>query len=166
MKITLDIPVDRIANMMVSAIESGDPVTCARKGGWCWGIYYRTRFTDPPETKGVIWYAMPEFYDLGTFQIEIIEVADESAFQWFYDDESPCEAMFGGGADWDVTTAKNLASGALKSHIIERNHLIAGLAVMAEKFSHQFGQILCDDTDAPCADAFLQAVVFGEEKYA
>jgi hypothetical protein len=164
MQITLNIPADRIANLMCSAIESGDPVTTASKGGWCWGIYYRTRDTEPP--KGNWHYDRPDFYDADDFQIEIIEVADENAFQWFYDDGTPCEGMFGAGADFDVTTDKNLASGALKSHIVTRDHLHAGLAVMAEKFPHAFAQILQDDTDAPCADAFLQAVVFGEEKYA
>jgi len=144
--------------------RSGDPVTTARKGGWCWGIYYQTRGTEPP-SSGIWYYDHPEFYEADDFQIEIIEVADENAFQWFHDDGALCNGMFGAGADWDVTTVKNLESGALKSHIIKRSHLRAGLAVVAQKFPHAFGQIMEDNTDAPCADTFLQAVVFGEEKY-
>jgi hypothetical protein len=166
MKIELEIPADRIANMIISAIESGDPVTTASKGGWCWGVFYKARDAEPPKTNGVHWYAMPEFYDNDGLQIEIIEVADENAFQWFYDDGSACEALFGAGADWDVTTSKNLASGALKSHIINRAKLEAGLTAMALIFPHQFSQVIEDNTDAPCADAFLQAILFGEEKYA
>lgn len=43
MHIKLEISAERIANMMISAMESGDPVTTAAKGGWCWGIYWHTR---------------------------------------------------------------------------------------------------------------------------
>jgi hypothetical protein len=145
MKITIEISADRIANLMCSAIESGDPVTTAAKGGWCSGIYYRTKAHEPP--KGY-WYVDPAFYESSQFQIEIHEVADENIFDVHAPDET------------------NLASGALKIHTIRRKDLMKGLAAMAEKFPRQFAQILKDDTDAPCADAFLQAVVFGEEKYA
>jgi hypothetical protein len=165
MKIELEIPADRIANMMISAIESGDPVTTARKGGWCWGIYCRGRDAELPSSGH--WYSGPALYEADDFQIEIIEVADENAFRWFYEDGTPRDDddLFGGG-DCDITVAKNLETGALKSHIIRRDHLRAGLAVMARKFPRQFGQIMDDDTDAPCADIFLQCVLFGEEKYA
>jgi hypothetical protein len=37
---------------------------------------------------------------------------------------------------------------------------------MAAKFPHQFAMVVADDTDAPCADALLQSLCFGDEKYA
>lgn len=133
LKVPLSIPAERIANMMCSAIESGDPVTTARKGGWCSGIYYHTKAANPPAGN---WYVdNPAFYLSKDFQIEIVEVDDER-------------------------------TGHETSHIIRRKELIAGLAKMATEFPHAFAQILEDNTDAPCADAFLQSMCFGEEKYA
>ena len=133
LRVRLDISADRIANLMCSAIESGDPVTTASRGGWCSGIYYRTKDTTPPKGN---WYVdRPAFYSSSDFQIEIVEVDDE-------------------------------ATGHETSHIIRRKDLIAGLAKMANKFPSHFAQILEDNTDAPCADVFLQSLCFGEEKYA
>jgi len=123
MKIEIEIPADRIANMMVSAIESGDPVT----RGWIADIR-----TDPKAEP--LWYANPEFY-AGTFLIEIDE--------------------------FDEDTGK-----LVKTHLVGDLAFAAGLKVMANKYPGSFGQIMRDDTDAPCADVFLQCVCFGEEKYA
>jgi len=36
--VKIDIPNSVIADMFCSAIESGDPVTTASRGGWCAGI--------------------------------------------------------------------------------------------------------------------------------
>lgn len=145
MKIELEIPADRIANLMISAIESGDPVTTASKGGWCWGIYYYT-INDEPPADG-IWYAEPAFWEKD-FQIQIVEVADEDIYDRGLDMEG------------------NIKSGCLKVHTIRRKHFKEGLEKMAKVFPHQFGQVVRDDTDAPCADALLQSILFGDEKYA
>lgn len=144
MKIDIEIPADRIANMMISAMESGDPVTTASKGGWCWGIYYQTIDDEPPAG---IWYAEAAFWEKD-FQIQIVEVEDENIYDRGLDMEG------------------NIKSGCLKVHTIQQPHFKKGLEIMAHKFPHQFGQIVADDTDAPCADAFLQSVLFGDEKYA
>lgn len=144
MKIEIEIPADRIANMMISAMESGDPVTTASKGGWCWGIYCRTIDDEPPAG---IWYAEPAFWEKN-FQIQIVEVADENIYDLGLDMEG------------------NIKSGCFKVHTIRRRHFKEGLTIMSHKFPHQFSQIVSDDTDAPCADAFLQSVLFGDEKYA
>jgi hypothetical protein len=72
-KITIEIPDDRIINMMISAIDSGDPVTSAHKGGWCAGIGYVGKFKETTEN----WYADPAFY-ARPFKLEIIEVDDET----------------------------------------------------------------------------------------
>lgn len=133
LQVKLEIPASAIANLMISAIESGDPVTNASKGGWCDGIYYRTKKAKPP--KGELWYAKAAFYETKDFQIEVVEVDDEE-------------------------------TGHTTGHIITRANLLAGLKTMATKFPDRFAQIIEDNTDAPCADVFLQCVVFGEEKYA
>lgn len=145
MKISLEISAEQIANMMISAIESGDPVTTASKGGWCWGIYWHTREA-VPRTDG-LWYAKPAFWR-GNFKIQIVEVVDENLYDRNLDEDG------------------NIASGALKVHTVRRRHFIDGLTVMAKKFPHLFAHILNDDSDAPCADIFLQCTLFGEEKYA
>jgi len=144
MKIELNIPTDRIVQLMSSAMEGGDPVTTARKGGWCWGIYWHSRKAPPPDG---FWYADEKFLG-GQFRLQIVEVADENLY------------------DRDATETANIKSGAFKLHTVTDKHFAKGLAVMAEKFPHQFGQIMTDDIDAPCADAFLQSMLFGDEKYA
>lgn len=143
--ITLKIPAERIANLMTSAIESGDPVTTASKGGWCWGVYYKTIDTEPPAVGP--WYVDPAFW-ASNFQIQIVEVADEDIY------------------DRKLDEAGNIASGSLKVHTVCRRHFVEGLTIMAQKFPHLFGEILNDNSDAPCADIFLQCVLFGEEKFA
>jgi hypothetical protein len=131
---------EQISNLMISAIESGDPVTTASKGGWCWGIYWRDRNANPPE-RG-LWYADTTFWG-NKPRIQIVEVSDEDK----YDRERDMEG--------------NIASGALKVHTVA-----AGLATMASKYPSQFKEILNDNADAPCADLMLQCILFGEEKYA
>lgn len=154
MKITLEISAERIANMMVSAIESGDPVTTARKGGWCMGIFWKTMDADPndyefadPKDAGGAWYGDEAFW-ASDFQIQILEVANEDIYQRRLDIKG------------------NIKSGALALHTVKPEHFIKGLTIMAQKFPHLFGEILNDNSDAPCADIFLQCVLFGEEKFA
>jgi len=122
--VILTIPADRIANMMISFVESGDPVTHASKGGWCAGI--SLKFHTFP-----LWYASPETWS-NDFTVAVDEVGD----------------------------------GKIKTHFIRRADLVRGLAILAEKYPDHFAMILRDDTDAPCADLFVQCVLFGEEKYA
>lgn len=135
MEIKLEIPADRIAQLMCSAIEGGDPVTTARKGGWCEGIYLRGWWEKHMKDLDEVWYADPKLYSSNEFTIEIVEVDDET-------------------------------TGHLTKHRRNAAEFAKGLAVMAKKFPRQFGQIMTDDIDAPCADAFLQSLLFGDEKYA
>jgi len=150
MKIELDIPADRIANLMTSAIEGGDPVTTALKGGWCWGIYFGGWKVEPPAGT---WYAEAPTYESAGLRLEVIEVEDEDNYHR-------------GGANDDEHIQLNLDKGCFKVHQIGRKQLKDGLTQMAIKFPNQFGQIMRDDIDAPCADIFLQCTLFGEEKYA
>jgi hypothetical protein len=138
MKIEIEIPAATIANLMVTAIESGDPVTTASRGGWCDGIYWKSKGCPVPKgasVNGEPWYANPALYDASGFQIEVVEVDDET-------------------------------TGHTTGHVITRPNLLAGLKVMAEKFPVQFSDLLNDNVDAPTADIFLQCVCFGEERYA
>lgn len=146
MQVILNIQADQIANLICSAIESGDPVTTASKGGWCNGIYYHTKSATPPDGN---WYIdKPEWYESDDFKLEIHEVSDED--KWKH----------------DASDKENIRRGALTIHTIDREKILIGLTVMAERFPHSFALILQGNTDAPCADVFLQMVVFGEEKYA
>lgn len=129
MLITIDIPAEVIANMMISAIESGDPVTTAARGGWCNGIGLVTR-----GAARDTWYADPKTYER-RFLIKVVEV----------DDEAP---------------------GHETVHYVRPPDMKRGLQIMAAKYPGLFKQVLANDTDAPCADVFLQCTVFGEEKYA
>ena len=70
--IALDIPVERIANLFASAVEGGDPVTTARRGGWCEGIRSKKRSRAAGDR-----YARPDTYR-GDFLIEITEIDDET----------------------------------------------------------------------------------------
>jgi hypothetical protein len=134
MEIKLTIPSAIIANMMISAIESGDPVT----RGWCNGIYLRGLWEKRIDELEQAWYSVEKIYE-GEFTIEIAEILDEG---------------------------EPLSDQNLKKHLINREDFIKGLGVMAKEFPNQFVQVMEDNTDAPCADIFLQCVLFGEEKYA
>lgn len=65
---------ETIRDLMTTAIESGDPVTCAARGGWCAGIM-RVDGAAPPE--GEHWYYQPRFW-AGKFTIRVHEVDDET----------------------------------------------------------------------------------------
>lgn len=149
MKVELNIPAATIANMMCSAIESGDPVTHARKGGWCAGIYWQAKGADLPEglREGNWYFDHPEIYEKINTTLEIHEVIDDGYDPARSDDE-------------------NVEAGVLMIHQIGRFEMAKGLAVMATKYPRIFKQVIEDDTDAPCADIFLQCTLFGEEKYA
>lgn len=78
MQVSLTIPDERIADLMITAIESGDPVTTASRGGWCSGLYWHSKDADPPEGDGKTpWYADPAIW-AGDFLIQVIEVDDET----------------------------------------------------------------------------------------
>lgn len=134
MKVTVefDIPAQTIADTMCTAIESGDPVTTAKRGGWCSGIYYKTKDTEPP--PGNWYYDNPTFYEADDFQIQIVEYHEDD------DTETP--------------------------HTIDAKKLRDGIAKMATIFPKHFNDMVAENGDAATADLFLQAIVFGEEKYA
>lgn len=140
MNITLEIPNERIAQLMCSAIEGGDPVTTASRGGWCAGIYWKSAKDTPPQFKDRDgkdegpWYAVARFY-VRPFRIEIVEVVNET-------------------------------TGRKKNHYATPQTVRMGLIAMASLYPDQFAQIMVDNIDAPCADAFLQSMLFGKEKYA
>lgn len=141
MQVKIEVSADRIAQLFASAIEGGDPVTTASRGGWCSGIDLKSASFDigslPKEpATTTAWWTMPEFFETGAdITIEIAEVDDES-------------------------------TGHETTHTIKRADIARGLEVMAAKYPHRFTQLLTDEQDAPCADAFLQSMLFGDEKYA
>jgi hypothetical protein len=139
MKIEIEIPTSRLVQLMSSAIEGGDPVTVAAKGGWCAGIYLRGSWEKRMKELNEFWYSDPKLYASNEFTIEIVELVDES---------------------------KPASGRNLKKHRVNQESFVSGLAIMAKKFPHQFSQVMRDDIDGPGADAFLQSMLFGDEKYA
>lgn len=69
MRIALDIPASRIADLMIGAIEGN-----AMTRSWCNGVFWKTFEAEPPPGN---WYAEPAMY-AGEFQVEVHEIVDES----------------------------------------------------------------------------------------
>lgn len=134
MKITIDIPAATIAQLFASAIEGGDAVTTASRGGWCSGIYWKSKDLPESQLPRGAWYTNANIYTR-PLALQIVEIVNET-------------------------------TGRKRSHWIGSGDVARGLAVMARVFPRQFEQVLQDNVDGPCADAFLQSMLFGKEKYA
>jgi hypothetical protein len=146
--VTTEIPSRRIADLFVTAIESGDPVTCAARGGWCYGVYWQSKGVDP-RISDTVWYDDPATYERDDFQLEIWEVADENAYVRGAGDKA------------------NIENGALKVHKIGKEQIAAGLTKLAasKDYGHHYADIINENDDASTADTFLQFVVLGEVVY-
>lgn len=133
------LPPQRIADLFITAIESGDPVTNAKCGGWCDGIYLESPGDVAPDdpAKDGPWYANPRTYENPDLRLKVVEVSDES-------------------------------SGATTDHFIGQKEIADGLNKLAasKDYAHHCGDIITENDDATTADIFLQFVVFGEEVYA
>lgn len=134
MDITITIPSDRIANLFSTAIESGDSVTTASRGGWCNGVFWKSRDLPDEKLPKGLWYAEAATYEQD-FEFQVIEIDDET-------------------------------TGHETFHRVTRSDVERALRSLAQDLPDIFGQILNDDIDAPCADLFLQWLLFGEERYA
>lgn len=71
MKIELEVSSEKLASLMTTAIESGDPVTTAARGGWCVAI---TSLNNHP--FGPTWYNEPAYWSQN-FSIEVTEYHEE-----------------------------------------------------------------------------------------
>jgi len=140
MRIEIDIPAERIADLLTTAIESGDPVTTAMKGGWCDGIHWRSAKATPPAILDAIgrpvrWYSAPTLFRGKKWTLQIVEVDDE-------------------------------VQGTRKRHHVGPRNVREGFKVMARRYPNEFAKVLANEIDAACADIWLQCILFGEEKYA
>lgn len=141
--LTITVPVqissETIANLFVTAIESGDPVTTAARGGWCAGIELESPGDVAPDDPAINdpWYANPRRYEDPALRLKIVVVDDED-------------------------------TGATTDHFIGLKEIAAGLTKLAASadYNHHFSDIVGDNIDAATADIFLQFVCFGEEVYA
>ena len=79
MQIEISVPEAVIANMITSAIESGDPVTTASKGGWCNGIDLKggEKIAKQFEADGP-WWSCADLYKNPRCVLKIAEVVDEN----------------------------------------------------------------------------------------
>jgi hypothetical protein len=73
MKIEIIITGERIAALLSSAIEGGDPVTTKSRGGWCEGVYWKSKRHNPPAGN---WYADASNFR-GAFSLTVHEYHEE-----------------------------------------------------------------------------------------
>jgi hypothetical protein len=114
MKVTIEVSSQTIADIMITAIESGDPVTTASRGGWCAGIYAGSKDTKPPKNRTDPrdpWYADPLFWE-HSFVIQVDEVDDET--------------------------------GHITAHFLTEAEFAEGLALLAETYPLVLGDLLGD----------------------
>jgi hypothetical protein len=136
MKIAIEITSQRIADLMVSAIE-GNHMTRA----WCSGIIlvrHEQKFTDIAvsaleSVNKDPWYANPNLYDGSAFVIDIREQDEET--------------------------------GKITSHMVTPDHFAAGLTLMATKYGRHFGDFMAENDDNITADVFLQCVALRDVVY-
>lgn len=77
MKVTVthDITPQRIADLMITAIESGS------SRYWCDGVYWRSVDVDPPRgVNGDPWYANPAIYEHPDLLLEIHDAEEAKAY--------------------------------------------------------------------------------------
>lgn len=144
MKIEVDIPEQRIADLMITAIE-GNHMTRA----WCHGVYLRALYVDDNELltgenldakvatlkpAGEPWYAAPDVYKKSPY-IEVLEIIDESV----------------------EPEGDNIATHTLNFE--------QGFRLMAEKVPHALSDFMQENEDAITADVFLQLASLGEVRY-
>lgn len=128
----------QFASLMVSFIESGDPVTCAKKGGWCWSVTTHDdliKICKEPH----FWYAEAAFWAQPNVIVDIRENHNDSA--------SPDDA---------------------KQHLIGHHAIAAGLAKLAAStdYRHHLADLIGDNDDAATADIVMQFICLGGEVYA
>lgn len=73
-KIEIEIPTQRIVDLLIGAIEGGSTY-------WCAGLYWQNKDATPPATGKTVWYAVPEVFDAPDFQMEVIEDEESVAHQ-------------------------------------------------------------------------------------
>lgn len=141
MKLTIEVTPRQFADLMITFIESGDPVT----NGWCQGVYVHAA---GPNTHTLIesnkrhrpWYDMEEVFADPTLKLRVTEINDDGGEE--------------GTADID--------------HFVSFSDIGSGLEKLAraKSYSHHLADLLADHGDAATADIVMQFIVFGEEKYA
>lgn len=135
MRIEVRIPSERIADFMISALEA-PPAFGARY--WLHDI----RLVAPEKTAEEPWYSDPRLYE-GEFTV-IVQTDDPGAK---IRKRIPGMKLDGGSYER-----------RLREHDFQR-----GVETMARKYPSRFGDLLSEyRSDAPCAEEWLQCVVFGE----
>lgn len=76
LRVTLEVSAQQVADLFTTAIESGDPVTTASRGGWCEGINSADSAHSLPEGEGP-WYARPAFW-AGDFHVTVVEYDEDT----------------------------------------------------------------------------------------
>lgn len=135
MKITIEIPAQKIADLMVTAVEGNYMVRA-----WCNGIFL---ISPKSYEKSVVigdtrpWYSKAEVYEK-SFELSVEEIIDES---------------------------KHIAPDNIKKYKIGSVNFAEGFKLMAVNSPKAFADFMNDNYDIFTADIFLQYVVFGEVIY-
>lgn len=135
MKIVLDIPAQKIADLMVTAIE-GNYMTRA----WCNGVFLikpksYEKSIDIKDTSP--WYSKGGVYEK-SFEICVEEIIDES---------------------------KHASGSNIKKHTVGSVQMAEAFRLMSEQYGWHFGNFMSDDYDTVTADVFLQLAALGEVIY-
>lgn len=129
--IKITISRQRVAQMLVSAIEGGISYWCERQE-------FKKKEPDAWEP--------------------VLDAGDENPSRWpIYD-----YPLLPGG---EVSFRADDGTGRVKVCKLNLETITKGLALMAEKYPHQFANFINDDDDAGTADVFVQLCCFGEVVY-
>lgn len=136
MNITIEIPTQRISDLLISALEGGSNH----------------------------WYLIEEYREPArfTFENDGGERFKKENKHWHQD--YPLNR--GGYMKISNQLAiQNGDDTELKSKVVDLSSLKIGLEIMAKKYPDYFGTFLREDDDAETADVFLQCTVFGKVIY-
>lgn len=123
--VSVAITAAQVADLMVTFIESGDPVTM----GWCGGVFLETGGSSGVEPGG-LWYSKPELYAADDWMIRVLEDEDETG------DPEQCKAHLISRKEFLAGLAKLATSGDYSHHLndIVRNEGDAATADIAMQF--------------------------------
>jgi len=134
--IPLTVTAKQIANLMISFIESGDPVT----RGWCEGVYLETSGSARIDRHNV-WYGETALWAADDWMIRVLEDEDETG------DPDQCKAH--------LISKKEFIAGLTALATAENG-----------AYSKHFNDIISENDDAATADILMQFILFGKEVYA
>lgn len=144
LNLELDIPAERIADLMVGALERNDFTRA-----WCWGVHLsgalKGKARELRTEDGCVWYANPRVYELPDFELTVFEIEDEGKEVELDDDDNPVSNV--------------------KRHKVTQAEIARGFSLMARQYPSHMSDFLRENEDAVTSDLFLQLTALGEAIY-